>query len=55
MTVMCEYEFKDMIDAMFNWLETHFPHIQHIDNFYELYGMLYEIGSQWEHYKELFN
>ena len=45
---------KNHIDALFEALEKNIDRCQHITNFWDLYGILYEIGSQWEHYKELF-
>ena len=45
---------KEHIDALFNYIEAHYQELQHVTLFGELYGLLYEIGSQWEHYQELF-
>ena len=45
---------KEHIDALFEWIENNFDQVQHITIFYDLYGILYEIGSEWKHYQELF-
>ena len=45
---------KEHIDALFEYIENHFAELQHATPIYELYGALYEIGSNWEYYKELF-
>lgn len=43
---------KPHIDALFDYLDKHANEFN-IKILYELFGILYEIGSQWEYYKEL--
>ena len=46
---------RENIDALFDWIETNWDNISHITIFADLYGILYQIGSEWEHYQELFD